>query len=470
MQQREREMEQERLASADMDRSELVHLRVVPSGGRVSVDRSDKLPFQLFVQQDKHGNRQERYINLDVKDIGKMDASDLYQVLVDSDPEVGLALFHFLCFSNYAFELRALRPGTDVEHSEGQQVLDSFLELMEQLYGGFDVQLGRVFYGMFVGGAAFMEIVLDGAGQDIVDFIPIDPSEARFQKQTVPVRGSIWVLGQVKNGVFESLADYETVQYMPFHSAVGSPYGRPLISPTVFSSLFLISILRDLERVIRHQGWQRLNIELDLASMGMGDYLRTPEGSKLIDNILDEVREEYKKLEPDDVFTHTSHITFGKAVGTNEGFAFSGLAEIIRVLERRVIRALKSQPLLMGSNESVTETHAVKQWEIYGVSITSVTGLVARSISQLLSVALQARGILAEIELVFEQFRDAERIRQAQADHQELTNLKLEQDEQWLSRDEAQKIARQKRGLSSPGPAYNPDFAVLPQPSPAAQN
>ena len=97
-------------------------------------------------------------------------------------------------------------------------------------------------------------------------------------------------------------------------------------------------------------------------------------------------------------------------------------------------------------------------------------GYLARSISQLLSVALQARGILAEIELVFEQFRDAERIRQAQADHQELTNLKLEQDEQWLSRDEAQKIARQKRGLSSPGPAYNPDFAVLPQPSPAAQS
>ena len=451
----------------------VTNLRVVPIGGRVSTDKSDKIPFQLLVERANKsgkGYTDKRYIDLDVKQIGRMDIDDLYQMLVDSDPEVSLALFYFICFANYDFTLRAFRPGTDTEHVRAQRVLNDFLVEMERLHGGFDVQLGQVFYGLFTGGAAFMEIVLDEMGRNIVDFIPIHPSEAEFEKRDLPVRGPSWVLGQRISGEFVSLADYETVRYMPFHPAVGSPRGRPILSPTVFPTLFLISILRDLERVIRHQGWQRLNIELDLASMGLGDYIKSDEGRKLISDMLSEVQEEYKKLEPDDVFAHTSHITFGKAVGTNERFAFSGLAEIIMVLERRIIRALKSQPLLMGSNEAVTETHAVKQWEIYGVSISSVTRLVAASVQHLLEVALQAHGFLADVVLEFQQFRDSERIRQAQADHQELTNIKFQQDEQWISRDEAQELARKNQGLKGSGPQFDPNFTVLPQPSPAASS
>ena len=450
----------------------VTNLRVVPLGGRVSTDKSETLPFQLLVERGgKGGNKRDsRYMDLEIKNIKRMEPKQLYEILVDSDPEVSLGLFHFLCFSNYSFSLKAYQPGTDTPHDEAQSVLDEFMSLMELEYGGLDVQLSRVFYGLFLGGAAFMEIVLDEAGRNIVDFVPIDPYEARFEKREVPGRGSKWRLGQIINGEFVELAGYDTVRYMPFHPAVGSPYGRALMSPTVFPSLFLISILRDLERVIRHQGWQRLNIELDLEKMGLGDYFRSDANKKIITDMIKEVEEEYKKLEPDDVFTHTSHITFGKAVGSNERFGFSGLAEIIMILERRIIRALKSQPLLMGSNEAVTETHAVKQWEIYGVSIMSVTGLVSRSVAHLLGVALQARAILADVVLEFDQFRDAERIRQAQADHQELTNVKLQQDEQWISREEAQEIAREKQGLKGSGPAFDPNFVVLPQPSPAASS
>lgn len=449
---------------------DVTHLRVVPSGRRVSSDKSGKVPFQLLVQRDNKGKRVDRYMDLEIKKINNMDPKDLYNILIDSDPEVSLGLFHFLCFTNYSFSLRALRPGTDEEHRPAQVILNEFMAEMERLYGGLDVQLSRVFFGMFTGGAAFMEIVLDEMGRNIVDFIPIDPHEARFEKHEVPIRGPVWMLGQIINGEFLNLSEYETIRYMPFHPPVDSPYGRPLMSPTIFPTLFLISILRDLERVIRHQGWQRLNIELDLEAMGMGQYLKSEEGRALIDSILSEVQEEYKKLEPDDVFAHTSHITFGKAVGTNERFAFSGLAEIIAILERRIIRALKSQPLLMGSNETVTETHAVKQWEIYGVSITSVTGFVSSTVEHVLQTALQARGVLADVELEFMQFRDSERIRQAQADQQELANIKMQQDEQWISRDEAQELARKQQGLKGPGPVFDPNFQVLPQPSPGASS
>lgn len=451
---------------------DIVNLRVVPTGARISMDKSDKVPFQLMRERalGKGAAKDKRYVELEVNKIGKLDPWELYEILVDSDPEASLALFHFLCFSNYSFKLRAYRPGTDTEHTQAQAVLDEFQEEMERLYGGLDVQLGRVFYGLFTGGAAFMEIVLDESGRNIVDFVPIPPWEARFEKRDQEVRKGVWEVGQIINGEFVSFEDIETIRYMPFHPAVGRPEGRPLMSPTVFPTLFLISLLKDIERVIRHQGWQRLNIELDLEAMGLGEYFRSDANKKIVEGILNEVKEEYKKLEPDDVFAHTSHITFGEAVGTNERFAFAGIAEIITILERRIIRALKSQPLLMGSNEAVTETHAVKQWEIYGVSITSVTGLVGRSVEHLLKVALQARAILADVRLEFEQFRDAERIRQAQADQQELMNVKLQQDEQWISREEAQEIAREKQGLKGPGPTYDPNFIVSQQPSPAASS
>ena len=413
--------------------------RILPDSGRVSQDTSDKLPFALRIREEKDGNKTQQYIDLDLKSIGKRTPRDLYKILVDSDPEVSLALYHFQRFCNPGYTIEALNVGQDTTNVPAQVVIDDFLRQMESLYGGFDIVLGRLFYSVFIGGAVFCELVLDNMGMDMIDFIAIDPHEARFRKITdpnQPERGEIWDLGQMQDGDFSSLAAYDTVTYMPFDPAVGSPYGRAIISPTIFSTLFLTSLLRDLERVIRHQGWQRLDIILDISKIDFGT-ADEKEKAKIINDQIDTICRQYQTLKPDDVFVHTNQFEFGQPVGTTNRLAMQGIDELIRTLERRTYRALKSNPLLMGSNETVTETHANRQWEIYVASIRSIQSLVIRSVSNLLKVGLSAQGIQSDVRIVFDEVRDSERIRYAQAEQIELQNLRTREEQEWITKEEA---------------------------------
>lgn len=412
------------------------HVRVLPSGGRVSVESSGKLPFMLRVKEGRDGNKTQQYIEMNLKSISKMPVAEIYKTLVDSDAEVSLALYHFQRFCNAGYSIEVFQPGSEITNQQGKEVIERFERLLEDLYGGFDVLLSRIFYSIFIGGAIFCEILLDNDNRDMIDFIVVNPHEARYRKSIDPDRGEYWELGQIQDGDFVSLHEYDTVTYMPFDPAVGSPYGRAIISPTVFSTLFLVSILRDLERVIRHQGWQRLDIVLNTTEMDFGT--ADDAGKKaIIDEQINSIISQYKKLEPDDVFVHTNQFEFGTPVGSVGRFGMQGVDDIIRTLERRIFRALKSQPLLMGSNETATETHANRQWEIYVASIRSVQSIVERSVSNLLRIGLEAQGILADVNITFNELRDSERMRYAQADQIELTNLKLREDQEWIDKDEA---------------------------------
>ena len=410
--------------------------RILPDGGRVSVDTAGKIPFALQIREGKDGNKTQQYVDLDLKSIAKRSPAELYKILIDSDAEVSLSLYHFLRFCNSGHRIEVRNPGTEVPHAAGQAIVDDFERLLEDLYGGMDIVFSRVFYSIFIGGAVFCEIVLDNMGRDMIDFIAVNPHEARFRKTNDPVRGEIDELGQMRDGEFFSLAEFDTVTYMPFDPAVGSPYGRAIISPTIFSTLFLISLLRDLERVIRHQGWKRLDIILDIEKIDFGT-ADEAQKTKIINDQIASICNQYKTLEPDDVFVHSNHFEFGTPVGTTDRFGMQGIDDIIRTLERRIYRALKSNPLLMGSNETVTETHANRQWEIFVASIHSIQSLVARSVSHLLRVALQGQGIQADVYVEFAELRDSERSRYAQAEKIELENLKLRQDQGWIQADDA---------------------------------
>ena len=414
--------------------------RLIPATGRVTMNTSGKIPFGVRSENKPDGGRTQTYIDLDIKSLTKLAVKDLHDVLIDSDAEVSLALYHFIRFCNSGHHFDLHHSGTDRVHVEATAILDEFMGDLEGYYGGFDILLTKMFYSIFEGGAVFVEILLDNNGTDMVDFIVVSPHEARFRKKTDPVRGEVWELGQIKDKEFFSLADYDTVVYMPFDPAVGSPYGRSIISPTVFSSLFLISILKDLERVIRHQGWKRLDIVLETEKIKIPTN-DPKEVKKVIDGWIDDICARYQALDPDEVFVHSDHFKFETPVGTTDRSNLSGIEDIIRVLERRIIRGIKSQPILMGSNESVAETHASRQWEIYAAAIRGVQSLVARSIENLLHVAFLAQGIQVDVGLMFDEFRDSERLRDAQAEQLELINLEHKVDKKYIEQADAKEIA-----------------------------
>src|SRR5690606_28043428 len=138
--------------------------------------------------------------------------------------------------------------------------------MLDDHYGSVDIVFGRLFMSAFLRGALFAELVLDSGGRVPVDLATPDPISVRFRRVQDPQRGPIWQPGQWQGGEFVPL-DRPTVRYTPVDPFPGSPYGRPLAAPSLFTTLFLLAMLHDIRRVVQQQGYPRLDISLDTEKM-----------------------------------------------------------------------------------------------------------------------------------------------------------------------------------------------------------
>lgn len=416
----------------------LLNARAI-AGGRLSMDKSNEtLTTPLTITSPSSPDETWRTFNLDSKTLSRISASRLMELLMDLSPEVSRALWDFLRFCNPGFTILAMN-GDDID-ANGQVALDTFVAHLVDLYGSADIVFNRLFFAAFLRGAFFAELVLDESGTDPIDIATPDPNSARFRKISNPERGQIWELGQWQGAQWVAL-DRETIGYVPVDPFPGSPYGRPLATPALFSSLFLLGMFHDLRRVIAQQGYPRLDLVLDLEELLKsmpGDLEDDPEKVKeWVSATIDEIDDVYSSLEPDDAYVHTSVIKINRPVGTMSGSSLGAVEGMVRGLERMATRALKSMPLLMGSNEGVSETHANRQWEIHVAGIKSIQHLCETLMGRLFTLALRVQGIQAEVVLRFAELRASEELRDAQTETVRIENARSKYMQGWISQDQA---------------------------------
>ncbi len=379
-----------------------------------------------------------RLHDLDTETLSAMPADRLLELLADLSPEISRALWDWLRFCNPGYEVTVTVAGTDDIHAAGTAAVAAFLDELRRHYQAVDVPINRLFLGAFLRGAFFAELVLDNAGRRPLDLATPDPSTARFAPVTDRQRGRVWQLGQYQNGEWVAL-DYPTVAYVPIDPLPGSPYGRAPVAPAMFTAIFLTGLLHDLRRVIAQQGYPRLDLSVNLERLraAMPANLEDTEFEGWVNSIIDEIQDVYNELEPDDAYVHTDVVEIGRPVGTVGGDSLGGIDGILRGLERMITRALKTMPLLMGSNEAVSETHANRQWEIHAAGIKALQHLAENLLERLLTVALEAQGIMATVTWRFAELRASEALRDAQTEAVLIDNAIAKYQAGWISQDEA---------------------------------
>lgn len=354
---------------------------------------------------------------LDVNTFDKISLTELATLMVDLSPEISREANNILRIANSGWELTAVYPDGRRAHRAGQAALNAFLERLNTLYGSADTLFNQLFLSIFIRGAISAELVLSKDGRSPVDLIVIDPILFKFQTADDPDRGEYWQLGQIDaSGTFRPMKA-PTVLYAAFDPLPGLPEGRSGVQPALFVCLTLMRTLRDLSRVIAQQGYPRLDIEVSLKELA--DTL--PEEAALdaevlqewADAIIAQVQKVYSSLEPDDAYVHSNAVKLNRPVGTVDTQSLGAIDSLMRVLERQAIRALRTMPLLMSSNESVTEAHANRQWEVYALLMQAIQHLVENGVSRLLSLMLQAQGIPARALLRFAPVRATEEYRDA---------------------------------------------------------
>lgn len=412
---------------------------------RVSQDRPDQNLFGgllNFSLPDEDADW--RTLDLDRQPLGKQSVSDLVERLASLSPDLSKALWDFLRFTNPGYECHALRQESEEVDNRADALLQEFMRLLQRRHGSCDVVFGRLFITAFLRGGFFAELVLDNAGRVPLELATPDPRFLHFEKTPDDDMGFVWRPFQYQQGKKVYL-DRETIAYVPVDPLPAQPTGRALAVPAVFPLLFGLSILHDMRRVVSQQGYPRLDIAISMerlrASMPPNIAGDPMQWKAWIESIVREVAQSYSILEPDDAYVHTDVTTVNRPVGTVDSSSLGAIDGIITMLDRQAIRALKTMPLLFGNNESTTETHANRQWEIHVAGIKALQHLCEGLLERLLTLALQVQGVQSRVKFRFAELRAAELLRDAQVVNQNLRNAALAYALGYVSQDAAAGMA-----------------------------
>jgi hypothetical protein len=328
------------------------------------------------------------------------------------------------------------------EEGPAQAYLDDLVRVVGREYGGGLDQLHNVLaLGLITTGAVCAEVAPTEGLDDIEDWYPVEPTLITFRRDD----NENLIMGQrYRDGSFKRLNENQ-VFYIPLDPDVDDPYGRPPLLPALSATLAKGQMLNDLRAVAHNQGYPRLDVTIkwDSIMSAAPPQLREPgreaDFKDWTEGVLSSVVSDYESLQVDDTFVHYDWVNVdmvGGAAGVG-AFDFKALEQI---LTRQLNSALKTLPILMGVNETTSETHGSIQWQIQAKGIQALQRLIKRVIEKCANTSLEIKGLQAHAKVEYEEIRTVDRLFEAQADFFVTRTVQLQEMMGWRSHDEASEI------------------------------
>ena len=351
-----------------------------------------------------------------------------------SSPIVAKALADYADAIASGYTVTADRTQPNVPDLPAQRLLDDFLVRMADT--GVDMQqlLGESGRGMFSHGAFFWELVIDEDETTPLTIKNLDPTTAVFRRNTDPVLGEYYELGQDLGFVdpntsrartqvvnrqfggggivnFLSLHEDPTIIYGPVQPEANNPYGIPLLDPAVFHVIIMAGFITAFFQSLTGAVWPNRLITLDIekfkANAGISKNPKALE--EKLNATIEDIMKNVKDLKPGGVLVQGDEVSIGGILtGSETRSPLGSVKDIQDVLRRELVIAVQSQPILLGSNEAIAETHAIEQIKAYGKLIRRGQKSINPRMSDLLNLILVLNGYppLAEFRLSYENTAD----------------------------------------------------------------
>ena len=143
----------------------------------------------------------------------------------------------------------------------------------------------------------------------------------------------------------QRLLNRELAFYAGYGSSPTKPLGRPIINPGLYASVFLLTIMQDLRRVIAHQGYPRYHYKIDIEELAklintlhpnlIGNDARI---ASFIQQHQTQIKNQLESLSPTSDFIGLSTIDISVPRGSSTGFNLQGVEGYIKLLERSITR------------------------------------------------------------------------------------------------------------------------------------
>lgn len=399
------------------------------------------------------------------------DVLETLRIVIDRDPDVSKAMTNFLLLMGRGYTKTIRNRGTDGTVGSVNVLADAYItdwdtRIGQEYGGGMDQLVNVLNKSLIWQGAQALQVEIDDQITEVLDIHPVSPHMISFKRDDKTgrlMRGVMGTSADVPGRDSDGFVELNPLQfwYVPFHPNVNEPYGSPPLLAALTAVFFKVELLTDLQAVIHNQGHPRLDISVafsaiadripkPLLAKGKQDELRA-----FVRGFISDIADGFKALNPDDSHVHADNVKVSY-VGPGGTIDFKSLSEI---LDNQIIAGVKQLPILLGRNEGATTTHATVQWALFAEEIDALQRVTKRTIERAHNTALALRGFACVSQVEFEGQPTADRLAEAQAVGQEISNQATLVAGGFIDRNEAANILV---GHDATG-----TVAVVPSPTPA---
>ena len=341
------------------------------------------------------------YEGLTPERLAEMPTHKVRETMSNSNPHVSAAVTDFQEYT---------KPGWKI-YPESHPIIDSWIDNMERNDGvGIDGFIDQISESMFLHGAYVYESVYDNLNVP-QRLVPLDPYSMVFSRSPGPY-GGFYELHQrqrnEENGL-KSLHGDPTIEYKPLYAQRGNPYGKCLIDASIFHLIMVVEFFKSYKQVLQTLVWPALLMRVDrdiVKEMAPN----AGERQKIVNEVLEKLKEELKKLGPGSVLSQGSEVMEPEILSGMNRATLGSVQDFIDILDRQIIIALKSNQLLFAKSDSFTETRAMYEMNHYALLINHAQKFINRSLTRQFNFALMKNGVnqLVEFRLdrsIFEEER-----------------------------------------------------------------
>ncbi len=447
--------------------------------------------------------------NLQTLNLLELDPLAALELLPLIFPDASLAVHNILRLGNPGWEIKVYHAVTGKEDKKAGLLCRAMMEKANRgvdceipgAMGGPDSLINSLLFSAYIKGAVCVEAVLDETLSLLDDIVPVDPFSILFEEkkekrgrynifqvqeqsvlgeetvppvQTMPSQGRDTMNNKVQ-------LNPNLITYVPLDESL---YGRSMVAPALQLLIFWTRYYIALQVYLHNVAFGDKDGEIDtLQLLTILDKNMTPQDRKkwerdfwgelvkLVNRFADDYKANVKR-DPNSAMIHSDLLKMS-ALGTARS-AYP-VKEVMEVMKKEIYAALKMLPIMMGANDTVTETHATVQMQIFASGLNYIQGAVKHAIERALLTGLRAGGYdkNVRVDLEFLSISLEDRLKKALADAQELENEAFKVEQGWQSQDEASTNATGSPAvMDGPNgePAENPKFERIDNtpPPPAA--
>ena len=374
--------------------------------------------YRRLIPRSKSSGGYKEYEELTKELMDSLPAEEVRRLLVTNNPAVSRVVNDI---KKFALPGYTLTP-------EAHPLFDVLFDNMRAKNRKFDTMLGEMVYSLAVDGACFTELVIDDDGMP--KNIAVPPAHTAEFRYNEDGDGEFPELGQYDSDSddnFRSLAFDETVSYDPLYPEPGNPYGRNIIDPGIYHLNMVKGFFQSFRQAIASIIWPNLLITIDREVLAEMPH---DEQTEYVKSIVAEIKREIDKLEPGGVLLYGSEVQVGGHISGMNRTNLGAVMDCVDIMDREIIRALETEPVLFGRNEGLAESHVDTQMINYGYFIKDVQRIVNEVLTSYFNIILsrnEAQQEAAQFKLHFSLYE--EYIRRAEVYMKEKDALKSGSDD-----------------------------------------